>query len=209
MTGKFNFQNDAVYVVRISSPSRSVESDFRLIGDFVRHLPVERHAHSVMGIAFERLPHITHEDGRPGLNIIHIQLKLAERFNVGLKILRRQRPSGEQGSYIAVHHARPAFHNNCVQPALDLEKARVLRLIRVAADTQLEAVLVSRETFPAQLEILRVQIQAHDWIVAPSLEFTVPIHLQKRADIPSDGRCHGLGNMVFQLITTAQRPVAA
>jgi hypothetical protein len=167
-------------------PTSATEPDLRRAGGIVRKLSVKSHPDPVLGIAFVCLAHIADKHCGPGFDAAGIELELVYRFQVGSIVLRRQGQSCQQSRHIRIHHSRPALHNDRVDPALNLEKPRIIRLVGVTANAKLEAILVSLETLPAEL---------------------VPVQLQKGLDELRYRLGFRLGDVIFQFVTTCKSVV--
>jgi len=167
---KLYLQNNSALLGKgIPLPAASAKSDFRAVRNAICQLSVKGYSYLVFRSSFECLPHIPDKNHRPGPDTFHIQLELVDRVYIGGIILWRQRQARKQDRYVAIHNSCPAFVDNSIYPAFDFEKARIIRLIGITANAQLEAVFMSSQTFLAKLQIIRIQIKAHDRIVTTSL----------------------------------------
>jgi hypothetical protein len=98
-----------------------------------------------------------------------------------------------------VADAAALFKDAVIHPALDLKKDRRLLTGAVIAETEFKPILISINGSPVELEIIRIQIKAMDWIRvvrAPDAEL---VHSQVAADKVSDVEGGFFRDQVFQL----------
>jgi len=107
-----------------------------------------------------------------------------------------------------MHHPVPGFDNNIINPAINLEKMRIIRLIAVTADAKFEAIFLPFHTLSAELQVVRVQIETDNRIGTARLQFAVTVQVQVWLDKLRNRRSFGLTDVILQFATAPNIMVA-
>jgi hypothetical protein len=98
----------------------------------------------------------------------------------------------------------PVFDNYEIEPAFNLEKFGVCRVIVVAADAKFKAVLFARQGFLSKSQVRGIEIQTHNRVPARGLKLAVTVRTDIGLDEFLDRRCLCLADLIFALISAPQ-----
>ncbi len=123
----------------MSLPAGAAKFNRGLVGHFIAEFAVKCHADPVFGIILVCPANIPHQDERAGVYSPHIEKELFQWFLLRAVVLFGQRAAGKQPFDIGMFYPLPVFDNDGIEPAFNLEKFGVCRVIVVAADAEFEA----------------------------------------------------------------------
>jgi hypothetical protein len=193
----------------MSLPAGAVQRNTGLVAHFEAEFAVECYADPVFGIILVCPANIPYKDERAGVYNPCIEKELFQWFLLRAVVLFGQRAAGEQALDIGMFHPLPVFDNGGIEPAFNLEKFGVCRVIVVAADAELEAVLLAGQALLAELKVRGIEIQTDNRVAASGLEFAIAVYVKIGLDEFLDRRGLCLADLIFALIPAPQRAVGS
>ena len=139
MVGNLEFQDH--FAEGNPLPTRSHQLQFQILGGLDAKVTVKRNADEICVRTLKRLPKVPYLKHRPDKKTPRIIHKLVERLRSFIPALEPPVAARKKRSDIRDHYPDMAFHHPGIDPALDLDKTRIFRIIDITSNSKFKAVL--------------------------------------------------------------------
>jgi len=163
---------------------------------------VEGDSYSVVRIIFVRPSQVADSYCRPSVNGVLIEKELLEYILLGTVVLSRQDATFKDARNVPLHNPLSVFYDDGVHSAFNLEELRIVRVVGVAADSELEAVFLADHTLLTEAEVVRIEIETDYWVSSGRLELAVSVKVQVRLDEVLNGSGLGFCDVILHLEAT-------